>query len=927
MYIKILFILLFFISGLFAQWQKVRGRDLLPSAKDTINAFIEDSIWSNAKEYWIKIDFTEAQVKVVFDSIDAQASTTPVILRLEKGYHTWRGDEYYALNGCDRIHIDLTGVTIDMADRAWEISSNPVGIQDNGAGGWAGESWNWVSGAKGGTDFTTALMKDSIWVGVSDTTGWDDIEFGDLITFGDSADYMYADYGVNGYIGFFDSWADNSQGADSGKMILKNPAFTTVNIQNLNRPHSSDSGVDTAEEINNSSDPVTFTCDAAITTQILVGHILRMDSEDLRVTSISGTSVTATRAVSGTTIATHVTNSDIYRRSGNVQVVKMKNKVASLTGGYIKNGNITFTGFDVVQTNNTFMELDSAGITDGQTAMSQAWGALGFEYCNSVNVVNHTAKDYFSRGGGYGLYAGPAVHSINGVNLTFRDCRHAFTTGAWPFTWGVNYIRLQNVIASGSQQGRDNFLTSAFDTHRGSRYFEIDGFYIDGYTMGFQLRAEEIVIKNGKARLPNIFCNLGSSAAVKEEKKSCVIQNVDLYGVRTIIAPGTGAKYKYIDIDNMRAWCKVETPVTINYYHSGFLITTTGSVDSLEIDSLDVRNSKFYGVYYSDLEDLEKYFTSYEGANPGQPYNYVSFDNCTFNNFRFLFKGDSIITPEFHFTNNKVVHNEWFFSFTGDIDDSSNVIMENYHISNNFFKDVLALSGFGNSRVDNLLVENNIFDNCGNLFLTPTYNYVGDNILIKNNTIKNYDTHDSYRTPIQWAGSYGVGPITHIGNVYETGTFSGYGIRILTNNGYSPILRLIENKFLNITPGSFFMHFIGNARVDIIKNTFILDATGTADGFLYMDSATVRLIDNYIYQYTASGAIDFVSLKDTTDHLTISGNTFISAGSPTGPDAIQASVGGTIVAGENETNFATPVDTTGFGAAGGTWTSMTKFGD
>lgn len=101
----------------------------------------------------------------------------------------------------------------------------------------------------------------------------------------------------------------------------------------------------------------------------------------------------------------------------------------------------------------------------------------------------------------------------------------------------------------------------------------------------------------------------------------------------------------------------------------------------------------------------------------------------------------------------------------------------------------------------------------------------------------------------------------------------------------------------------------------------------TTDAIFFYNSTTVKLIDNYIYQYTASGAIDFVSLKNATDHLTIKGNTFISAGSPTGPDAIEASVGGTIVAGTNETNFATPVDTVGFGAAGGTWTLTTKFGD
>ena len=83
----------------------------------------------------------------------------------------------------------------------------------------------------------------------------------------------------------------------------------------------------------------------------------------------------------------------------------------------------------------------------------------------------------------------------------------------------------------------------------------------------------------------------------------------------------------------------------------------------------------------------------------------------------------------------------------------------------------------------------------------------------------------------------------------------------------------------------------------------------------------MKFVYVYLYEVVNSYGYDIDSM------LVFDADTFISDGSPTGPDAIQASVGGTIVVGTNETNFATPVDTVGFGAAGGTWTPMTKFGD
>ena len=70
MYFRIVLIILFLFSGLFAQREKVKGRDLLPSAKDTINALIEDSIttattqWRTDIEDSIDVADIEDSIKV-----------------------------------------------------------------------------------------------------------------------------------------------------------------------------------------------------------------------------------------------------------------------------------------------------------------------------------------------------------------------------------------------------------------------------------------------------------------------------------------------------------------------------------------------------------------------------------------------------------------------------------------------------------------------------------------------------------------------------------------------------------------------------------------------------------------------------------------------------------------------------------------------
>ena len=121
---------------------------------------------------------------------------------------------------------------------------------------------------------------------------------------------------------------------------------------------------------------------------------------------------------------------------------------------------------------------------------------------------------------GYGVVVGPAW-MVNISNYHATNCRHAITTTNESqgviSGFGVAYTRAQNVTASGSVTGRygkdaSTILSSAFDTHPASKYFEIDGFYIDNYPIGFNSRSDEIVIKNGIFKTPPIEYNKAGSA-------------------------------------------------------------------------------------------------------------------------------------------------------------------------------------------------------------------------------------------------------------------------------------------------------------------------------------------------------------------------------------------------------------------------------
>jgi hypothetical protein len=76
--------------------------------------------------------------------------------------------------------------------------------------------------------------------------------------------------------------------------------------------YSLDTGVNTASDIDGSTDPVTFTVDTSITNEMYVGEFILIESEELEVTVVSGTSVTASRAAQGSSIAAHLNPQDIY---------------------------------------------------------------------------------------------------------------------------------------------------------------------------------------------------------------------------------------------------------------------------------------------------------------------------------------------------------------------------------------------------------------------------------------------------------------------------------------------------------------------------------------------------------------------------------------------------------------------------------------
>jgi hypothetical protein len=81
-----------------------------------------------------------------------------------------------------------------------------------------------------------------------------------------------------------------------------------------------DTGLNTSQDIDGSTDPVTFTVSSAVTNQMYVGEFIKIDSEVLEVTVVNGASVTASRAAQGSSIAAHLQPKDIYLGRPKAQV-------------------------------------------------------------------------------------------------------------------------------------------------------------------------------------------------------------------------------------------------------------------------------------------------------------------------------------------------------------------------------------------------------------------------------------------------------------------------------------------------------------------------------------------------------------------------------------------------------------------------------
>ena len=910
---------------------------ILTTAMGGINWFehpTTDRVWLrsdylHSKVLMLRPDMTRAEVNRVFTEVDN--STVPVVLKFQPGEYTWRGDPYYNLRGVDRLFVDMRGALIDMDDRAFIITTHPIGFQDNGKGGWFG-AWHHSFGIKGGDDFTTSIMKDSVWIGVKDTTDWADIEFGDMVVLCDSTEYMYETTGINGYIGFFDRFETNSQGADSGRMVFKNPAFSTVDPTILGAAKWIDVGLDTDESIDAVTDPITFTVDGTITTQIIPGYHIKIDSEVMFVTAISGTEVTATRSFKK---ATHLTNVDIDYGRSDIYSLDLRDKICTVEGGVFRNGNLRIIGFDVINTSNTFFYLDSSAIPQDYTN-NYATAALQVQWSRSVNIVNHFANNYFITALGYGLTAG-ICHTVNIANFTALDCRHAFTTSAVNGNTvdgiGCSYIRMQNVVALTSKSGRTNISSSAFDTHRGTRYFEIDGFYIENSEYGFQLRAEEIIIRNGKFRSidnqnypGNTFCILGSSSISDEEeyRKNCTIENVDINSVRSIVTIGEGTRMGRIDMDNVKAWSSPE--LNVNYLANGFLVHTAESNDSVSVDSFTVTNSDFFA---KGNGIGEKYFIQNQAGvaqDSLRRFKYFSFDNNTVTGFEYFLYAKKWFIDDFNITNSTISDlRNGFMRVNGDTTvDSTNVIMDNFLIKGNMFKNTVNLLGMSYTRYDNIEISGNTFDGLGNLLNFSTASYIGDDIIFSNNTIKNSLT-DQPMIKTATGGSWGNGTLVHTNNTYLNGLQQNMAIWEGTGT-YRPTLFYKGNDFpvLVYSAVNTAMFDVDSANLVLMDN-YIKTPSSTArrHSIVSMDGdSDIEIIDNYIH-YTDNFADTLLHLYDADVNLIIKGNTILNYG--TGSDVIlSADAAGTILSGINETNEAVPLDTTGWG---GTWETMIKFGE
>ena len=805
--------------------------------------------WLRSKTFWLRPSFTDDQTLAVFDAIGEE--TGPVILRFQKGNYFWRGGydpnyvwgagKVYDLRGCNKIIIDMGGSTIDMADRAWYITTHDSLYT------WTNtERWNTMLGGglnyKYAHDFTTPIYKDSTWVGVEDTTAWGSLQWGDLLKFDDGTGYIQTQGSENTYVGFFDHWEGNNQGADSGRMVLQNRSLTTIDFTYLSP-----------------------------------------------------------------TDCTHII------------IVPMRKSYFELKNGTIINGAITARGFDAVNVSNYYAYLDTTKWYEGGVNMD--WGVSGFypEWFGTANIVNVHSKDYMESGGGYGLSSGWGW-ALNVTNFVAVNCRHAYSGG------GTQYVRLSNVVALGSTSGAV-MLAGAFDTHQNTRLFEINGFFIKDYNIAFNQRSEDIYIRNGVVLRSNAFLAIAASAMVREQGKTIAIENVEARETRILIAPNSGTRLSKITLDNVYASTKKE--INTNYYNTPLLFVGSSGLDSFYVDSLYVSNSHFHGIPSLVAAGGGKYLMGYvKGGEDSLNYiKYAKFHNNTFDYFRYLFLRGEFGEKKFEFTSNTIDSVLNVFSTTGgSLDDSTEIAMEDWLIQNNTFRNCDNFFSIGLNRVDNLRVIGNTFDNI-KYGITLQYGYIGENIIFKDNLFINPDASQEL---FQWGGAYGNGPVSFVNNVIQPNTGMGKIAYIYAplGSGYHPYLKFVDNKILDVGLATNALHFMGGIKAEIIKNTFIFNnAAGATHDIFRSDSATVRYIDNYSYMYDTNSHINFIVSEDEGDDLFIIGNTFITEGPPLSSDAVECTVGATILSGINETNFATPVDTTGFGAANGVWTTTTKFGE
>jgi len=523
----------------------------------------------------------------------------------------------------------------------------------------------------------------------------------------------------------------------------------------------------------------------------------------------------------------------------------------------VLNGELRISSWENAIVNNCI------GIFEGLPRMSISTKSNSFiySYWNKNFIASNVTADGWGIGGeGYGI-ALQRCYDGKLSNFTTFDCKHPITT--------VNCTRVEVVNSTATVSDSVKSLIStlnAFSTHPGTDYTRYQNCYVEGYDAAFYHRGQDMDIINCITKNCPIFLTLEKHRKRRDVGKKVTIRDCKAYDCRAmadVFDLGNVQRLELINnemykryaplsvgtVVNVRLTTPVDTIIISGGYYDGLgwdgtydgtgaaILNATQDTSQFNIAYMRMNNVRFkefeYGLYFDNPpSDFEARDCEFEDVDKLIVQTSISADATEYQNFSWI--------------DNKIKNADSFHASSG-----ANSIISNWFIKGNTFDDVSEICDFSNVYVDTVKFIENTFvggDSITSMFDLGGAKGSGGLIYFLKNDF--YDIH-RYKMFIQGSAS--------------------------TGTGYIPKSIFNGNNFYNIDAGFNFMA-LDSTWTQMTNNTIEINEITNANHFILRPTRSVFDFRNNDVYINNVATHRFIDTGTASDSVTFGGNTFTGTG-------------------------------------------------